>query len=685
MQPNSQPDQSNEKNNLPDQSSAALGQSANEVIQPTEDTRSNYPDNQSGAAEDPANATAPSLAYDDNQNSTDEVQYDTPSGGASATPTPSFVTSNNRTDQTDTTFENFEPDTSQTSSQQDFNAQSASQDTPNQLSSSSFSLGSTTDTDSATASLPPQANPNFNQFGAPLEANETDATTLAFGNAESGNTRATKKTIIMSLLGVAVLLMASAGYVFGFYLPNTPENVWSTAMVRTGEQADIMIDKLADPESLAKLAKNEIMLTAENRSDGEQVAIDATMRYDELNSDNVIVVKQSKDGKPSAEDVTLKVKTQGVEDALYPNMYLNLAGMQVLGFDTFAPGIGEFDGKWIAIEQDFYDMMSESFGADEETEEAVKEIDQVMVADLASDINDVLKKRLFTDDVEMSALTVQEFVGTEESEGIEANHYKVAVNESNATALCNEIIEAVYANEKFIATFDMTKEETEEAKKSAKENCDSTDEDESHPYYVDSFDVWIDKKHKIFHKVRVNEDIARSAQEAQKEYDECIEDYRDYFEEADYDFCESKKNRIEEGARYFEYGQVYKGEESITLFAGKTADTDKEDSKMRFDITFDWASQSGNGAVKYQDTKDDSTAELEVRANSKPLEGKVDSDKPDGAVSILEVIEYINQQSEQASAEQQNAFGPQRLGVSDRDQKSLLEQLYDAAIGLERE
>src|SRR5688500_18121467 len=70
------------------------------------------------------------------------------------------------------------------------------------------------------------------------------------GGAKKGFGGLGKKKALVAAGAAAVVVLGAAGYVFGFYLPNKPENVYKSALSNTGEGYQALID-YADNKEVA--------------------------------------------------------------------------------------------------------------------------------------------------------------------------------------------------------------------------------------------------------------------------------------------------------------------------------------------------------------------------------------------------------------------------------------------------
>lgn len=466
---------------------------------------------------------------------------------------------------------------------------------------------------------------------------------------EPQSKRHSKKPLILSLAAAFVILAGSAVFVFGYYLPNTPERVWSTALDRTGDQMTTIVEAFQDPDALDTFDKTRATLTGTIAGESYGKTYDYELSVDSLSDD---ATSQSMAGfkmksDDSEYDVSADIRTALPDDAIFPNVYFKLSGLSSLGLDTYLPNISKLDNRWIAVEQDFIEEkfvdqiqeMQESSGSERD---GLEDVTNENIVSIVADVNTVTQEYVFTSDTEKAVFIMDSFVATEQSEGIEANHYMAKISKQNATKYCLAVVNKLTANDG-MKKFYGDDESFVNAVEDAKAECRDYDPDFD---WNRAFDIWIDKTHKIFHKIRVYEDLDKKNQEYQELKEECVERYEEshrYIEERVDTYCGYYDDMIVEGESYYEVGQVYEGGSRFVLFSNFVTDTNISKSSGRVDMSIDAISLAVGGSVKYTSKNPDNDDTMEVTAiiSTEPYAGDIDSSKPANTMSIQEAIDIV--------------------------------------------
>lgn len=442
-----------------------------------------------------------------------------------------------------------------------------------------------------------------------------------------------KKLVIAGGLSALAITAAVSAFMFLWYIPNKPGNVWNTGLSRTGQQFDALIEKLQDEETTKKLEKSAFVLKGTLAMDSQNYSLDIDSKYDPQNSVSIVKVSGTGDQPDSTFALDAEVRAQLVADAVFPNIYFKLSGLNNLGFDSLFPGINQYDNKWIAIEQDYLKSLSDST-APVNGQENITEKD---VMTIAADINAVSKEYVFTDDAAKAVIQQTQFIATEESEGIQANHYKAKFNAENTRAYCAAVVDKLSQNAAVKKITNLPEQEYAAEVQKQKDECAKATISEA------EFDMWIDKKIKVIHKLRQYEDLEKAKKEAEAEKAKCeadIAEFRDMMGEDGASFCSIYEDRIETGERYSEFGQVFKNKDSILLFIGSKSATNKDTSSARGEVTINVKDLTAEGSIKAS-AEGENKYNLDVTLKTQPFDGTIDANKPEGAIPIQQIIDSL--------------------------------------------
>lgn len=457
-----------------------------------------------------------------------------------------------------------------------------------------------------------------------------------------------KSKVILVIIPIILMLLSAAAYAFLIYIPNTPENIWKTGLDRTGQQMDAIVAKLDDPNTIKQYDKTMLKMQGSIERGQGKYSLNLDSKLDKINSDSSLDYSSESDNIASVK-VNAQLKTNLPEDALIPNVYFKLKGISSLGLDGYLPGLADYEDKWIAIEQDFIKQYEDTLRGNisaQSTESGQYTWTNEEVVSLIKDFNSVNQEYIFTSDAQKAVLELGAFVGTEDSEGIKANHYQAKLNKVNAKLYCDAVIDKLLANNTAKKLFGLTDEETtkqyaKNKKNDCKKSVDEIKDDER-------LDIWFDKKYKLFHKIRMTDD-AESNNEAQiseisqgADYNEClvnnngIEENCTYIKPPDYDTETNLEQTITE------LGQVYKGGDELMLFVS-SKDLSNE---ARIDVSINTKELSVSGKLYYKLGQSEGKTVAIITFNTEPYSGEIDSQKPNESIPIKQVIEDLTKLSQ---------------------------------------
>lgn len=440
-----------------------------------------------------------------------------------------------------------------------------------------------------------------------------------------------KKFVIAGAVG-AFLLLAVSAFTFLYYIPNTPNQVWANGLTNTGKEADAFLKTLSEPDAFKSLEKNQITVKGTAEFGKNTYSINADSKVDATKSDSGLSVS-GKDESGKTYKLDAKVKTVLPDNATFPNIYFMVSGLTSLGLDdAIVPGASKYENKWIAVEQDFFKQF---LGQDEKTQDN-KNITQNDVTSVLKDINTVAKEYVFTNNPKKAVIEKTNFVATEKSEGITANHYKAKLNAENVKSLCKATVEKLSNNASFKRIVGSDSESFKTYKEDSLKSCDETETNTS------EFDIWFDKKFKIIHKVRNYEDFNKAADQRAKDKVQCLKDSEKYGDGPE--FCSYQDEFAVSGEAYTEYGQVFNGKDQFMFFAGGKATTTKEKSDTRIELTVNTKTLKLGGKVTYTDEPQPSgdKTNVSLTITTEPFTGDVNATKPAGAIPLQQVLDALN-------------------------------------------
>lgn len=392
-----------------------------------------------------------------------------------------------------------------------------------------------------------------------------------------------KKIKLFTVLAVVVLLLggASAGAYFGLYTPNKPENIWKSAMANSGKVYDEAVTYATkDREQKVMKIEGSYDLDGAVESDGK-----VTGEWQGLNG--------KLNGEISAAGLKVGFDTRTIkatDDS--SDLYFKLTGLQGLGSllggsgSDMAAALNGLNDQWFVIDHTLIEQAASANDGANYTQEDIK-----MLLEKAGGPT---KEYLLSADQQKAVFVVKQQVGFEQKEGRNTYHYKVGYNNENlgryVEALCNAI------KDDKIGKLILENE---------KKSCKDLGADAAKQKTDETADVWVDKRTKLPHVVRVTD----------------------------------KKN----SENWVEFGQDYQGGDKFPMslkVRSKEKDQNIEvDLKSVVNLKTDDALVDGTFAVKSGADKD-VTGKMSLKLIPSG-ESSIKVEKPDNAKSIIELLNSL--------------------------------------------
>lgn len=339
------------------------------------------------------------------------------------------------------------------------------------------------DASAGQSTAPPQAQP---EFSPSVQAQPSQPTITPSNGGDTSSTGKKKKLglIVGAAVGIVAIL---SGVVFGYAIPNRPENVFSTGLDRSGQAINGLMVQLAEMETADQM--NQMQATADMQIEMEGTTFegDVRVRFDETASESTFSLQAAGD---ASFELSGDVLTTNSDQSDYPDVYLQLTGITALGLDAFIPGISRYDGRWIHMPSAF---LEEAIGPIEQTEVTQEMPDSQDIMSLMVDISEVVRDYLLTSDEEKSVFEIAEIVGEEDVDGKSAYRYKVAVEEQNFELFCVALAEKIEASDYYSVISDTAFTEPLDTSGCA-EAAEEINEE--------TIDIWVDRRTKLISKIR---------------------------------------------------------------------------------------------------------------------------------------------------------------------------------------
>ncbi len=419
---------------------------------------------------------------------------------------------------------------------------------------------------------------------------DTNATDTASGSSEK---KRSKLPLIIG--GVLLLVAALAGFVFGYYLPNQPENVYSAGIERTGDAVEELVVQATHIEQLEELSLMELTGDIKVTGDGMAFEGDFTSRFDDGKSDSSFIISMSGDSADQRLEMGANIITDIAEGSQFPDIFFQVRGLEALGADMFLPGISNYENRWIHVNADYIKEALEDMEID--GDDAFDDIRPEDFADAARTAAAITNKYVFSSG-ENAVVELEEFTGEEDFDDIRTFRYDVSINVDNARAYCVELSEAMIETELYRKIDGADEERRTTLKEDARTSCDELSDDD----FTDTdITMWVDRRTKLIHKVRFSEASNRDS--------------------------------------YIEFGQRYAGGDDIEVFVA--AELPEENQSFVFTVYFNIDTNVTTGRLTVDDTSSANPYNVEANMEVKPFDASVEIQRPGDAVPIETIIDEI--------------------------------------------
>lgn len=442
--------------------------------------------------------------------------------------------------------------------------------------------------------------------------------------------KSNKKKIILAFLAFLITLGLSLGYVFAIYMPNTPDGVWSHGFKRTGIAFSSAIETLIAPGTFSQFSSGSILLEGTATANDVEISLSVDAKGNQKSSDARLSLGADIEGEQTA--ITALMKSYLPENATIPNMYFNISGLSTGIAANVAGEFAQYDGQWIAVEQDYLRQFEPFVGSNGDSPLLLTAEEY---SSIAQDVDALLREFVFTDETSKAIVEQVAFINTEGSEGVWANRYRAKVNIDNFKKLCVASVIRFSENTSAQKIMNYDGSDMAEVVKQYSEECGNIQPLEED----DEFDIWIDKNLKILHKVRFSSDLEARNEELRKELSDCLADPQ----QSQFG-CSHLEDSIINGEQYVEFGQTYTGGDMVNLFTRYTSLTNKESNTLKVDITvnrktFDYAGITVMGDL----TANDEVFRFDMTGKFEPYNGIIESARPENSLNVYEILESLRQ------------------------------------------
>jgi hypothetical protein len=349
-------------------------------------------------------------------------------------------------------------------------------------------------------------------------------------------------------------------------------------------------------------AYNKSEITGDFSADleGAKITGDISAKFDEKNSNSSLNVSFAPESE-AAKTLSAKLLTELPDDKAFPNIYVQLSGLDNLGLGAFID-TSKIQDRWISISSEYLESIGSPLAeADGDKQEQLTAAD---VAELTRTASSVSRDYLFNADKDKAVFEQKDYVGKETVDGVSVYHYKINYNVNNSIAYCKALISAELSTKAFKKLSGVDDKAIAEQKKDANKTCEKEVKKALKDDKKFQDDLWIDAKYKLIYKLRMHD-------------------------------ASNTKN-------YFDIGQRYKGGDELTFF-GEIVETESKG-----DIDFTLVANTKTNTTKLSVTGEFESGKSKFKLNmtAKPSTGNVNVVAPTDAIPLQQLLDELSNDSQ---------------------------------------
>jgi len=439
-------------------------------------------------------------------------------------------------------------------------------------------------TDQPTAPMPPTPEPSAHSQPAPMRPVVTG----------SGRRKLKKPLLIVGGAVVAAVLVGG-GLVFGLYLPNTPENVYSAGLENTGKAFDQLVD-------YSKTLDNAHYKGA---------AFDGTMKYKsgqgsfdfDMNGsgDNDGNLTANMDLDLMGNKGSASIRSVHVQGNTSPDLYFQVNGIKSYLDGSGMGALDSLDGQWISIDHTLIDTYASQLGSMSPVDiNATTPPTFAQIQDAETKVQAVNKQYLFTTNASTAVLANEKYLGQTKDGSRTLNHYQVGYNRDHFEAYAKALAAALNSS----SLNDWSKKANKGKNLSDVLDFTSMENDIKSAKADYTFGVWVDTGTKLVSKVTFT--------------------------------------NPEDTPETFTFAQSYTGGDDYPFsiaFNGKDDSGNPEQFTMQFSVNTKTNKVSAGIDVTSKD--DTGTSTVNVSVSATPSMNAVKVTPPTGAKSVSEILNEL--------------------------------------------
>lgn len=247
-----------------------------------------------------------------------------------------------------------------------------------------------------------------------------------------------RKRWLLPVIVVVVVLLLAAGYVFGFYLPNTPGNVYKKSLSNTAAGYDRLVDYA---QSQSQKQYKGFKGSGNFKINGSGVAGDGTITGQSDGKNATYEVKADIMGQK----FTVNGRAITASGQTSPDMYFQVTGIKNMLDSYGLESLDSLDGQWLLVDHTLLDSAASSATGENDTKLSMPTSKQVQ--DALTKVGTVNRDYLFSTDKDTAVLTNNKFLGKSTKDGRQVYGYEVGYDKAHLKAYVTALGKALDSSE----------------------------------------------------------------------------------------------------------------------------------------------------------------------------------------------------------------------------------------------
>jgi hypothetical protein len=244
------------------------------------------------------------------------------------------------------------------------------------------------------------------------------------------------KPAAIGLIVVATLLIVGSGLVFGLYLPNTPNGIYSAGLDNTGQMLDGLVSYMKSIEK-AGYHSTDFDGRLQVQSSAGSFDISMTGAADDKANLTAQLTTDIMGVKGGA-----SLRTIHISDDSSPDVYVRLSGIKGLLDKVGASSLEGLDSRWLLVDHTLLNTYASSLTAGQVSKKTTAPSYE-QLQDAVAKTQVVNRQYLFTTDDSKAVLANQKYLSQVTDGGRTLDHYRVGYSRAHFEAYAKALAAAL--------------------------------------------------------------------------------------------------------------------------------------------------------------------------------------------------------------------------------------------------